>query len=194
VTAQYSGRIGSETSPTGITIRNSSELAVLAGNLNLFAKRANVTLENSKLSAGRGLKVDADAFLKGLSDGNGDADKGIVNIRNAQLLADSIRVRAFSGGGDSLIIDGSTFKASQLIQLYAEGASTLRFRNRVTLQTALAILAGKTVTVDSGGLVKISGKAKVYTENPDFNKLGFGSIQAGKGLTINDGLKPPFKD
>jgi hypothetical protein len=103
-------------------------------------------------------------------------------LQDAQLTAASIRVRGFADGADALIVDGSQFNATQLIKLYAEGASTLRFRNAVSLNTPLAVLAGKTVQVDNGGSVSISGKGRVYTDSDNYNKAGYGTIQAKGGL------------
>ena len=105
-------------------------------------------------------------------------------------MARAIRVRGYSPRDDALIIDGSRFKAGQFIKLYAEGTSALRFRNAVSLDTPLAVLAGKTVIVERGSIVVISGKGRVFTDHPQFNSPGVvtspdhGTIQAGKGLTL----------
>ena len=108
---------------------------------------------------------------------------GVVGLRDATLNASVIKARAFAPAGDALIVDGSTLNADQLIQLYAEGTSTLRFRNQVTLNTNQAIIAGKTVEVDSGGNVNVRGKADIYTDSANFNRSGYGNINAGGGVT-----------
>ncbi len=188
LTARRDLSVGIKTSPTGIFIRNSSELASLIANLDLTANQAPITVDGaSKLTAKRQLTIDAFAS----APENPGNTPGIVTLRDAQLMADTIKVRAFSPSGDALIIDGSTLNATQFIQLYAEGASTLRFRNNVSLTTALAILAGKTVEVETGGTVNITGKGRVFTENANFNTATYGTIQAGGGLTTKLNTKPP---
>ena len=161
---------------TGINIRNSSELAAFAAGINVFSKGASISITDSMLKDTKAILIDA-------LDVDDASAAGIVTIRNAQLAADAIRIRGFSPSGDALIIDGSTFNAAQFIKLYAEGVSTLRFRNNVSLNTPLAIIAGKIVEVDSGGAVSISGKGRVLTDTDNYNKAGFGTINAGGGLT-----------
>ncbi len=182
IEAQRDLKIGVGFTPTGITIRNSSELRSVLANLQLTAFRAPVTVESSTLSAKANLLIDAyvspqDSMKKDVTT------PGRVSVRDAQLMAQAIRIRGFADGGDALVIDGSTLNAAQLIKLYAEGASTLRFRNAVTLNTAMAVLAGQTVEVDPGGKVTISGKGRVFTDNPNFNTGSYGTIDAKKGLT-----------
>ena len=84
-----------------------------------------------------------------------------------------------------MIIDGSTLTASQLIHLYAEGASDLVFRNHVVLNAPVAELAGKNVRVDAAGRVDVSGRAEVYTDNAQFNNAGHGSLNANGGVTLH---------
>ena len=188
LTAKRNLSIGIKTSPTGIIIRNSSELASLIANLDLTANQAPITVDGaSKLTAKRQLTIDAFASA---SENPGNTP-GIVTLRDAQLMAAAIKVRAFSPSGDSLIIDGSTFNAAQFIQLYAEGASTLRFRNTVSLNTALAILAGKTVEVENGGSVNITGKGRVFTDIANYNTGSYGTIKAGGGLTTKPHAERP---
>ena len=184
--ANRSLALGNGAVKTGITVTNSSELTSLLASLDLLSGGGPITVDTAKLSARRNLTIDSFA-------GNFPNDPAVVNLKNLQAMANLISVRAFSPSGDALIIDGSTFNASQLIRLYAEGASTLRFRNHVTLTTPRADLAGKTVEVDAGGSVNISGKGNVFTDHPNFNSGGFGTIQAGGGLKVDTfGKRPDF--
>ena len=175
VTAPRGVSVGLESVRTGITIRNSSELAAIAASINVFSKGGRITITDSALKNAKAILVDA-------FDPDDATASGIVTIRNAQLAADAIRVRAFSPSGNALIIDGSSFNAAQFIKLYAEGASKLLFRNNVSLNTPIAVLAGKTVEVSAGGAVSISGQGRIFTDNENFNKGAFGTIQAGGGL------------
>jgi hypothetical protein len=182
LTAQRDLQLG-DIVPTSIRIGNSSELQSLIGNLDLKAFRAAIDLgSGAKLSAKKAIVIDA--FLKDAraADGSPVTTPGVVTLQNTQLTSASIRVRGFADASDALVVDGSTLNATQLIKLYAEGASTLRFRNAVTLNTPLAVLAGKTVEVDSGGSVNVSGKGRVFTDRDNYNKSGYGTIQAKGGL------------
>ncbi len=186
LTANRRLSVGSDAVKTGINIRNSSELASLIDSLDLLSGGGAITIDGSKLTARKMLTIDS--FAK-----NFPSDPAVVNLKSIQAMANLIRVRAFSPSGDALIIDGSTFNASQFIRLYAEGASTLRFRNTVNLTTPRADLAGKTVEVDPGGAVNISGKGNVFTDQSNFNTGPFGTIQAGGGLKVSGfGKRPKF--
>jgi hypothetical protein len=185
LTAKKKINLGEAARPTGITVRNSSELQSLAANIQLLSLRNAINLESGAKLTARNGSLLIDAFIKELKDAQGVANTtpGVVTIKDATLVAKAIRARGYANGGDALVIDGSDFTATQLLKLFAEGASTLRFKNKVTLTTPTAILAGKIVQVDSGGLVDVSGKARVYTDDDRYNRAGFGSIQAKGGLS-----------
>ena len=114
-----------------------------------------------------------------------------LQFLNANLSADVIRARGYSGSGDSLLIDGSTFNASTMLKLYGEGAGTVRFRNTVQLNTPLAIIAGQTVIVDPGGNVQITGQGRIYTDNAKFNTPSQGTIQATGSLSTSPHANRP---
>lgn len=164
--------IGSPTTTSRIYIRNSSEVAAIAGALQMLSKGGVISIDASTLKATSQIVLDASS-----------TNAGVVGLRDATLNASVIKARAFAPGGDALIVDGSTLNADQLIQLYAEGTSTLRFRNQVTLNTNQAVIAGKTVEVDAGGNVNVRGKADIYTDSANFNRTGYGNINAGGGVT-----------
>ncbi len=166
--------LGSATARVRVQISNSSQVAALADALRVFGKGGSILVDSSTLRSPSQILLDTSA-----------TDSGLISLRNATLNADVIKARAFSTGGDALVIDGSVLNGTQLIQLYAEGASTLRFRNHVTLNTDRAIIAGKTVQVDAGGSVNIRGKGDIFTDNAHFNQTGYGSINAGGGLSVN---------
>ena len=199
ITARSGVAVSMETTPSTLRIHNSSEIVALLAAVDLLVKRGEISIESSTIAAKGKLQIDA--MLAEMDENRQPiTTRGLVTLRDVQLNARAIRVRGYADGGDALIVDGSTFNAAQLIKLYAEGASTLRFRNTVSLNTAVAILAGKTVEVDPGGVVTITGKGRVFTDNPHFNTPGFvtspghGKIEAEKGLTLK-GLADavPFK-
>ncbi|HEV7405091.1 MAG TPA: hypothetical protein VGO11_19260 [Chthoniobacteraceae bacterium] len=175
--------VGSETYHTGITIRNSSELRSLASNLKLAALRAGIQVDTAALLLAR-RNLTIDAFIKAADDqGNAIATPGVVRLGDAHLVAQAIRVRGFADGTDALVINGTRFNATQLIKLYAEGASTLRFQGDVKLTSKLSVLAGKTIQVDSGGTVTLGGRGLIFTDNEHFNTGAWGTIEPRLKLT-----------
>jgi len=164
-------RMGAATGRTRIQISNSSEVAALAGALQMLGRGGSIQVDGSTLRAASEILLDTSS-----------TEGGLISLKDSLLNANAIRARAFANAGDALIIDGSTLNANQLIKLYAEGSSTLRFRNHVTLNTNQAIIAGKTVEVDAGGAVDVRGRADIYTDNANFNKAGYGTISAGGGV------------
>lgn len=160
----------SDGAPVTINIQNSSQLLALAQGAatTLNSSGGNISISGSRLEAGNSLLLDT-------RDPGMDA---MISIRDSSLLADLVKARAFnSGGRDAILIDNSTIDAGALLRLYAEGSSTLRFRNNVNLKTELAQLAGKTVEVDAGGNVIVDGVAEIYSDRHNYNKDSFGSIK-----------------
>ncbi|MEZ5329799.1 MAG: FG-GAP repeat protein [Verrucomicrobiales bacterium] len=158
-------------SPITIQIQNSSQLLALAQGAatTLNSSGGNISVDGSKLQAGKTLLLDT-------RDPTMDA---MISVKDSSLFADLVKARAFnSGGRDAILIDNSTIDADSLLRLYAEGASTLRFRNNVNLKTQLAQLAGKTVEVDPGGNVIVDGTAEVYSDKHNYNRDTFGTINA----------------
>ena len=170
--------IGSRKTKTSIQITNSSQVAAIAGNLSLLGHQGPVNMSASALRASGQLLIDTDST---------------ASIQASTLAANVIKARAFSAGGNALVIDGSTLNANTLIQLYAEGAGTLQFRNQVNLNTPHAVLAGKTVEVQAGGAVNVKGKASVFTDDARFNLPGYGTLNAGGGTTMQPhAARPKF--
>lgn len=175
--AQRNLVIGSKNASTPIVIQNSTQLAALAANLQLLADRGPITITSPKsVSARRNLLIDA--FIKEQAS----PTPGVVNLQNALLGADAIRVRGYAPAGDAVIINGSTLRANQLIELFAEGGGALRFQGQVELAAKLAKLAGAVVQVDPGGAVTIKGKGRVFTNDARYNTGAWGTISATKGL------------
>jgi hypothetical protein len=170
ITAQRNVTIGLAEKRTAITLRNTTQLSALVGAITVQSKGGPISIDASRLTAATTITLDA------------TQTGSLVTLKDATLSADVIRARGYSASDDSLIIDGSHFAATTLIQLYAEGVSALRFRNNVQLTTALAIIAGKTVIVDLGGTVSITGQGRIFTDNALFNIPNQGTITAGGGL------------
>jgi len=174
----------------GITIANSSELHSMATSIGiaLISQGGPVAVRDSQLTA-------SDIHLEAA----GTTGQGVVELRNAVLNGDIIRARGFGGGEgtDALIVNGSRVNASQMIKFYAEGASRLRFQGNVELNlgsdNAQAILAGRTVQVDEGGSVRLRGNGQVFRDVDNYNKTGFGTLNATGQLTeLPYDRRPPF--
>ena len=185
ITAQRNIKIGQAEKRTLISLTNSTQLSAIVGAITVQSKGGPISVDASALTAATTITLDSlnAASLTGSP----------VVITSATLSADIIRARGYSAAGDALIIDGSTFTAKSLIKLYGEGVSTLRFRNHVQLNTPLAIIAGKTVVVDPGGSVNITGQGRIHTDSAQFNTAGQGTINAGGGLSVQSfGTRPTF--
>ncbi len=172
----------------GITISNSSELHSLASGIGLalVSQSGPISVHDSQLTAS---EILIDAFN---SSGN-----GVVELRNAVLNGDVIRARGYHTGGlDALIVNGSRVNATEMIKFYAEGASRLRFQGTVELnlsESGQAILAGRTVQVDEGGAVRVRGQARVFRDVDNYNKRGFGVLNAsGQVIELPYDRRPPF--
>ncbi len=161
--------VGYSTEPATITVRNSSELAALAGSIQFD-------------SGGRAIVVDSSTLKANTTTGQivldaGEAG-GTLTLRNANLNADVIKARGHSASGDAVIVDGGSFVARTVLKFYAAGASILRFRGNVSLDSPLSVLSARTVQVDVGSSVTSTGVVKVFvTPGQDlFNRAGFGTI------------------
>ena len=167
-----------------IAITDSSQLASLAGNIALLSAGGPVDILNSVLTANAGeVLIDTE-----LADAN-----SVINVMNSTISADTIRMRAFGTNGDSILIDNSTMNASRLIQLYAEGVSTLHFRGDVKLNTPEAILAAQNIQVDAGGNVTASGLARIFANDKNYNKVGFGNLSASEIREASFSERPSFQ-
>jgi|GEM_PF-2418819 len=157
----------------GIVIRNTSELRAL-GEMALLRMQTN----------GAGIQVADSTLLAALDPSGGSAEpseilidtvntaiSSMVELRNATLTADIIRARSAGPSGE-LIINGSTFDATQLIRLYGNGA--LRFVGaNSTLNAETIDLAGRIIRIDSGITVNANGpNLNVYTDGKQFNFPG----------------------
>lgn len=164
------GDLNSESEqPIVVTVSDSSDLNALAQAVALASFGENITIENSNFTrTPGGINIDAGTIFE-----------RTLTLRNSTFAADVIKARGFQNGGrDALVVDGSRFDASTLVRLYAEGASTLRFRGDVEINSPNTQIAGQTVRVDSGSRVRASGNIKVNATNHHYDSAGFGAIEA----------------
>lgn len=100
------------------------------------------------------------------------------------MNAELIKMNAMGPNG-SLIIGGGSMSADSVLKLYAGDATggLIRFTGDATLSsTSAADIAAKTVQIDSGKSVNISGPAaNVFTDVPNYNGGAYGNF-TGSGI------------
>ena len=134
-----------------------------------------------------GGKIQAD---RGTIDMQNVGANGLINLSNATVSADVVKVGALGDNGQ-LIIGGGTISANTLLKLYAGGSNgTVDFVSNVSLNgNSTKIISGNTVQINSGVVVTIGGAnpAQVFTNNPNYTGFGGnGSTTgtfAGRGAT-----------
>lgn len=169
-----------------ISLSNSTDIAA-RNNINLIANRSFTISSSSQLRtlgeeidplqiyiAARG--GDLSVFDSDISADNINLESNLNNIvlTNSTISADVIRARAMGPNGQ-LLINGTTFNANSALKLYAEGSNGLvRFTGNSTLNGSSAIIAAKTVTIDSGVSVNVSNPTglRVHTDNRNFSNNG----------------------
>ncbi len=171
ITALRGIRIGQElnATPISITIRNSSDLAALAGSIKFD-------------SGGKPILVDSNSILRANATTgqivlNAGENGGLVTVRNSYLNADVIKALGHSANGEAVIIDGGSFIARNMLKFYATGASMLLFKGNVVIDSPRSVFSARTVQVEDGGSVTSTRIIDIYTDQANFNKPGFGTIR-----------------
>jgi hypothetical protein len=121
-----------------------------------------------------------------------NGDSGVVNLTNANLHGDVIKIGALGSNG-TLNVGGGTIDADSTIKLYAGGSNgTVNFTDNVTLSGHSAkTIAGNTVTIFNGKTVTVlgTGPANVFTNHPNYTGFGGNGTTTGtfggQGATTN---------
>ncbi len=152
-----------------ITVQNSTDLNALAEAAAFASFGENINVQDSTFTnPGGGINLDG-----------GESLSRTTTLARTTLVADVIKARSFNTGGkDALVIDGSRFDATRTLRLYATGDSNLRFKGNVTLNGPTVQLAGKTVTIDNGSVVRSNGNVTVYSDNHAYDRAGQGTLEA----------------
>jgi hypothetical protein len=106
-----------------------------------------------------------------------------VGLTNAQISADTVKIGALGTNG-TLSIGGGRINADTLLQLYATGpGGSVVFVSNVLLSgNSLKLIAGNTVTVNSGVTVEVSNQpAEVYVS--DLNHANYSNFNGGNNST-----------
>ena len=119
-------------------------------------------------------------------------DNGQINLTNADVRADIVKVGVFGSNG-TLNIGGGILSADTTLKLYAPGSSgTINFLADVTLNGASAkIIAGDTVNIFDSVIVTIGGvsPASVFTNHANY--AGFGGNGSRSGTFAGAGASNP---
>jgi hypothetical protein len=117
-----------------------------------------------------------------------NGDSGVINLTNATLNANTLKVGALGNNG-TLTIGGGTISADSVIKLYAGGSNgTVNFVDDVTLNgNSVKNIAGDTVTIFNGKTVTVNGPApaNVFTNHPNYT--GWGGNAATTGTFAGQG-------
>jgi hypothetical protein len=163
-----------------ITVSNSGQLlALLAAAAPGPGGTITLTSAGGAIDVNGGT-VDAD---RGTIEMRNNGASGVVNLTDANLSANVLKVGALGSNGE-LIINGGTLSANGAIELYARGSNgTVLFDGDVTLNgNSTKTIAGDTVTIGNGITVTIGGsqQASVYTNNPNYNGSGGNGSTSGQ--------------
>jgi hypothetical protein len=111
-----------------------------------------------------------------------DGDTGVINLTNATLSANTVKVGALGNNG-TLTIGRGTISADSVIKLYAGGSNgTVNFVDDVTLNgNSVKTISGDTVTIFDGKTVTVNGlaPANVFTNHPNYTGWGGNASTTG---------------
>lgn len=179
-----------------ISISNTGELLALLDGAKVGAGgKIQIT------SAGGAVAINGKIIAdQGTVDIRNNGGSGAVNLTNATLRGDVVKIGALGDNG-SLNIGGGTISADTLLKLYAAGSNgSVNFNDDVSLNGAsMKIIAGETVTIRDGKTVTIGGSspAQVFTDHPNYTGSGGNGSTTGqfggKGATTQPfGSAPKF--
>jgi hypothetical protein len=186
------GHININSTATGGTAISVSSSAQLLALLNAAAPGPGGSIKFTSAGGAINMSGTAQADRGTIEITNNGATGGQINLTNATLMADTIKVGALAPNG-TLNIGGGTISADSLIKLYAGGSSgTVDFVDNVTLSgTSAKIIAANTVIINNGKIVTILGPsaANVFTNFPHYTGFGGDATTtgtfAGKGAVTH---------
>ena len=166
---------------TAIAIDSTSQLLALLENTTpgpggVIRIEATSLTGNSQINVTNGAagRIQAD---KGAIDIRHFSDSGVININNAAMLADIVKI-ATLGDSSTLNIGGGFISATTLLRLYAgsisnSNNSTINFTASVNLSGAQIDIAANTVNIiGAATVVTTSSLAHVYTNVANYQGSG----------------------
>lgn len=176
-----------------VRITNSSQLRRLADldNVGIFLDAVNGNVEVLENSS-----IDGDTVSL-------VSQRGDVRVMDSSIAGREIKARVYDTGGTLLISNsllGSDAVPAQLIKLYGEGVGGVVFAGDTILNGTAVDIAGKSVTIQSGGRVQLSHPTgtRVFSDAHNYNNGTHGNFTA-KGSTTPVGVtqgtfggRPPY--
>lgn len=179
-----------KTTGTAIAINNSAQLLALLNAASHKDKGGKITFT----SAGGDVNVTNATVQadQGTVDIRNNGNSGIINLTNATLHGDIVKVGALGANG-TLNVGGGGISADSTIKLYAGGSNgTVNFIEDVTLNgNSMKIISAETVTIFDGKTVTVNGPSPVdvFTNNPNYTGWGGNATTtgtfAGKGANTH---------
>lgn len=182
-----SGASGTSASPVvAINIANTGQLLSLldavapgpGGKITILATGAD---SNINVTGDPGVPVDNIRADRGTAEVRHTGNGGRINLNNANIRADVVKVGALGSNG-VLTIGGGTITADTILRLYANGSNgQIQFIANVTLDgNSVKTIAANTVTVFQNVVVTIGGgaPAEIYT-----NTANYSGFNGGNGST-----------
>ena len=185
------------TSGVAINVSNTGQLlslldAAAPGPGGKIIIQATAPTGNSQVNVSGTLQAD-----RGTVDIRHSGASGQINLTNANIHADAIKVAALGSNG-VLRVGGGSLSADTTLQLYAtSGNGQVVFVGNVSLNgNSTKSIAGNSVTIRNGVLVNVAGpKASVYVNStgsiPNANYSGFGGNGHTSGTFGGSGANPP---
>ncbi|HJT46488.1 MAG TPA: FecR domain-containing protein [Chthoniobacterales bacterium] len=182
------GHINVKSTATGGTAINVSSSAQLLALLNAAAPGPGGSIKFSSAGGAINMSGTVQADRGTIEITNNGTNGGQINLTNATLMADTIKVGALAPNG-TLNIGGGTISADTMLKLYAGGSNgTIDFTDNVTLSgNSAKIIAANTVIINNGKIVTILGPsaADVFTNNAKYT--GFGGNASTTGTFAGKG-------
>jgi hypothetical protein len=193
------------TSANGGTIGSTAGVIFNVSGTSTFAHDATFEITGSDGAQAAAIDINGGTYNVGVGVGgtfNGFIDgNGGFNLNNTTIAADIVKIGVFGANG-SLRIGGGSISANTLLHLYAPGSNGIvDFVSNVTLRNAggAVVIAGNTVTVETGVIVTIAGStpANVYANIPNYTGSGGNGstrgVFGGAGATTQPlSQAPPF--
>ena len=189
------------TSANGGTIGSTAGVIFNVSGTSTFAHDATFEITGSDGAQAAAIDINGGVYnvggtFNGFIDGSGG-----INLNNTTIAADIVKIGVFGANG-SLRIGGGSISANTLLHLYAPGSNGIvDFVSNVTLRNAggAVVIAGNTVTVETGVIVTIAGStpANVYANIPNYTGSGGNGstrgVFGGAGATTQPLVgQPPF--
>jgi hypothetical protein len=175
------------TGGTAITVSSSAQLLAL---LNSVATGPGGSIKFISAGGDINMSGTARADRGTIEMRNNNSSAGTINLSNATLAADTVKIGALGTKG-TLIVGGGTISADTIIKLYAGSSNgKVNFVDNVTLNgNSVKTIAADAVTIFNAKVVTVNGPApaNVFTNNPNYTGWGGnGSTTgtfAGQGAT-----------